>query len=80
MNIEQLASDEAIATIVSYNKNDLTTEQILEAWQAGEEPDNLGIWEPFDGYTPANLLELFDGFKSQFARFANDLLKTGETK
>ena len=70
--VEQLAWEEAVSTALS-DLGDLTADEIIERLEAGEIPNGVIVWEPFEYYDARNLLEVIDGFRAQFERFAKDL-------
>ena len=71
-NLDQLAWEEAVSTVVS-DLGDLTADQIIEYLEAGEIPNGVIVWEPFEYYGARNLLEAIDGFHAQFKRFAEEV-------
>lgn len=78
MNLYDKALEEAVNTALS-DLGGLTAEQIVERLDTGEIPEEVAVWSPFEYYDAENLLDVIDGFRAQFERFANDLLlKTGE--
>ena len=72
--IYKKALEEAVNTALS-DLGDLSPEEIVEKLNEGEIPDEISIWSPFEYYDAANLLEVIDGFRAQFERFATELVK-----
>lgn len=71
-NLEQLAWEEAVSTAIS-DLGGLTADEIVEHLEAGEIPNGVIVWEPFEYYSARNLLEIIDGFRAQFRRFAEEV-------
>ena len=65
--IRELAENEAMLTILS-DIGDLTTDEIVEAWQNDKMPDEILVWEPFEYLDPKYLLERWHEFAGQFER------------
>ena len=72
-NLDQLTWEEAVGTALS-DFGGLTADEIIEKLEAGEIPDEVVVWEPFEYYNARNLLEVIDGFRAQFRRFSEEVL------
>lgn len=65
--IKTLAEQEAMETILA-DLGGLSVEDIVTAWENGEMPDEIDLWQPFEYYDPSNALEVWGGFADQFER------------
>ena len=72
-DLDQLAWEEAVSTALS-DLGDLTADEIIEKLEAGEIPEGVVVWEPFEYYGARNLLEVIDGFRAQFKRFSEEVV------
>lgn len=78
MNINELAQEEATNTILS-DFGGLEWDEVIAQLEDGVIPDEVQVWSVFEDYDAQNLLEVWDGFRAQFERFAKELtLKTGK--
>jgi hypothetical protein len=73
VNLYDKALEEAVNTALS-DLGGLTPEEIVEHLEAGEIPEGVAVWSPFEYYNASNLLEVIEGFAAQFERFAGELL------
>ena len=72
--LAKLAAEEALAMMISSNEEELSADEITAVWADDREPEGVGVWEPFEYYSPARLLDIFEGIEAQFLRFSIDLL------
>lgn len=73
--IQERALAEAVDSIISWNEYELTPDQILKAWQKGDEPQGVQICENFQDYDPEYLAEECESLTNQFVRFAKEILE-----
>ena len=70
MDVERMAEDYALRTFLSA-QGDTNYDELMEALNNNEVPDDIVIWEPFAGYSCDLLMFFIEGLRNEYLTFAD---------
>lgn len=76
IEIERMAENYALGTFLT-EWDELSYDEIMEALDRDEIPEEVSVWLPFEGYDCADLMEFIENLRNDYINFADRL--TGVT-
>ena len=72
IEINRMAENYALATFLT-DWEDITYDEIMEAFSEDEIPDTVTIWQPFEGYSCSDLMGFIENLRDDYLNFADRL-------
>jgi len=73
MEIERMAENYALGTFLT-EWDELTYDEIMDSFARDEIPAQVDIWQPFENYSCAELMEYIENLRNDYLNFADRLI------
>ena len=74
MDVNRMAENYALATFLS-DWDELNYDEVMDAFSKDDLPDDVIIWQPFEGYSLENLMLFIENTRDDYMNFADRLVK-----